>query len=589
VDPCHAGQSVTCRTLLLRHLCATTLLLALPRAVMAQGAELHLYGPEGSATERRVLAVFEGEGGACIPWDNTTVEAVDDGVSVVGEATRGECARWLRVVSEAPRELATVRVEGNGQSATATIGLGSEGRLPFRISRNGSSLTVFVSAQTALEQVTVHAFWSGGSAPLEPSSDGRYSGEVPSHEIVGVVVRSGSLVGASVSVPAGAPRPEVTALVMPSELAVQAGGAPRTAAFLVVTNSRGRLSNAVPLNITSQRGRLRAMRWQSQGLAAIQLSAEVGVTSVDLTVSHGGEPLCEAELPVSAGWPAAATIDAPESIVRGESIQSTIAVTTLDGEQLNTEELRLRCGGDDLATDDAGSVSCRIGQQTAPTLVAGAMIDGRFVPLASRSFVVLEPPTPPAPEQQPLEVRPEIVVEPQPREPRLHVGPFLQGGLDLGWLRGSVTVGARLEVPVVSWFHVDLWAHYSYSHFNDSPAAPIGSNEVLAGAQHNAEIVAAGGFELFSGRVTLVLRGGFGVAFSAIEATLGDRDVSGNAVRVSAVVSVGPRFHLGRATVGAELGARVPMASTDGTWPDAVARVTLEVSVVFGVLTRAVR
>jgi hypothetical protein len=293
-----------------------------------------------------VLSVLEGDDGSCISWDSVDVESVEDGVTIEEGERIGDCVQWLTVSTEEPQETVSIRARSPRGEAVGTVGLSGEENLPIHINRSGRSLAVRVGRGQVSEGSSVHAYWDGGSMELESSQRGVFRGQVPADAIVGVVARSGGVVGASFSIPDAFRSRRVNAILMPSELAVPAGGAPRTAAFLIVTNQRGRPSNTVPLNITSERGRLRGMSWIRPGLAAIQLSTEVGVTSVDLTVSFGEEVFGRAELAVSAGWATRAQLELPATVTEGEQFELSVTASSLDGDSVTPTDLRVRCGGE---------------------------------------------------------------------------------------------------------------------------------------------------------------------------------------------------------------------------------------------------
>jgi hypothetical protein len=163
------------------------------------------------------------------------------------------------------------------------------------------------------------------------------------------------------------------------------------------------------------------------------------------------------------------------------------------------------------------------------------------------------------------------------------LGGFIQGGFDLTWLRGAVAIGLRAEVPLRPWVHLDIGAQYAAAIFE--VAAGEVSNGPLGGVEHTAELALEAGFEPLLARapdrrVSLVVRGGFGVAVAAVRAEFAadGADASGEGFRATCLLSIGPRFAIGRARVGVELGARVPMYSSASTWPDAPLRVLLEVN-----------
>lgn len=185
--------------------------------------------------------------------------------------------------------------------------------------RRGRQLSVQVRGGAEGREVTATAFWPEGSAPLEHTSPNQLVGRVPRKGLVGVVVRSGPSARAAVVTPVQGPRRRNALLLMPSGLAIPAGGEARTAAFLVATDARGRPSRHVPLHITSKGGRLRGMTWVAKGVAAIDLAADSDATLVELQVAtEDGTRRVRAEVPTEA--PASAD-DAPASSEKAEPLE----------------------------------------------------------------------------------------------------------------------------------------------------------------------------------------------------------------------------------------------------------------------------
>jgi hypothetical protein len=216
--------------------CALLLLIsAVPRAAVAD--RLLVYGPPGSGAERRALAVIAQDDGTCASWEGAEVVADEPGVEVALEPAGGPCTRWLRIASSPPRPSVTLRVRAPSRGdAQAAVAMGGGHGLGLRATRTGRTVRVVVTGAPPADTV-VTAVWRDGESPLPASGAATYAGEVPAEELVAVVARSGDLVGAD-ALPPATVRPESQTLVVPSALAVPAGAAVRTAAFVIATDRR---------------------------------------------------------------------------------------------------------------------------------------------------------------------------------------------------------------------------------------------------------------------------------------------------------------------------------------------------------------
>jgi hypothetical protein len=379
---------------------------------------------------------------------------------------------------------------------------------------------------------------------------------------------------------------------VPTGLAIRAGGPPRAAAILLAVDRRGRPSSAVPLTIASERGRLRSMSWLAPGVAEVRLAVESATPSVDLAVSFRGALLSELELPVATGWPVEVHIETPPQATAGAPIAVRLDARADDGSAVPPSSLRLRCGGVEIVPDASGAASfdCGAPAGSPPTalIVAGALIDGRFVPLgASRVEVVpaRSPSEPPSP---------RVAAVAERRAPRaaarvanLRLGGFVQGGADPSWPRGVIVVGLRAEILLRPWVHLDIGAQYAAAIF-DVDGGTL-ANGPLVGREHAAELTVAAGFEPLSGRargrrVSLLVRAGVGAAVAAVRAELGadGEDASGEGFRATAQLSIGPRISIGEAKLDVGVGLRVPLYSSPGTWPDAPYRLLVELGISWG-------
>lgn len=542
------------------------LVVALPAPGAADA--LHVFGPEGTPSERRALAVVELSDGGCASWDALSVSS-PDGVSVeVGEGV-GECARWLTITASPPRDRVELRVRGSAIDASAAIAMGSEHGLTVRVRRRQEALAVEVEGAPEGEPVRVLALWRDGQRELDAHGD-EWRGEVPPGAFVGVVARSGGLTGAGASVPLGMRGPDV--LVLPSDLAVPAGGAPRTAAFVLATDARGHLSRNVPLRVMSERGRLRAMTWLEPGVAAVRLSAPNEVQTVDVAVELGAASATR-ELPVVSGWPAHVELSTPVEIDAGPT-DLRVVVRTLDGEALDEQRVVLRCGE---LTTIGTSARCDAPEHGGELLVvAAALIDGRAVPLATRRISVR--PASRAPARAAPAIEPPAPAPRAAEDSRVALGVLIHGGLDT-WARPSVGGGARVGVHLIGPFGVGARARYSATPFRASSSdARVGA---IDGWRHSVELAAEAFVRGVVEGVGLVGWLGVGGGYVEENVTLDNVDLVGRAFVPLLEGSFGPSFIVDpRLAIDIALGVRVPLDYPSSVWPEAHARVFVEASLV---------
>jgi len=562
----------------MRHLLAPVVMLgalvAGPRTVAAD--RLVIYGPPGTGTDRRALAVIAGEDGACAPWSGVTAAVDEAGAAVSLEEPAGDCARWVRIHADPPREQVTLRLRpGAGAEAVAAVAMGSDQGLELRSTRSDTHLRVRVAGAPEGDPVRVTAVWSDGQADLSAAGSD-FVGTVPADALVGIVARSGSLVGAD-ALPAtvGTARgPEVLAL--PSALAVPAGAAVRTAAFLFVADGRGRLSSSVPLRVVSGRGRLRSLTWIRSGVAAVGLSAAPGTPSVDLstwTVSEASRRTLE--IPVEADWPARARVDAPGTVLRGDSVTVRVSATTLAGLEVTADRLRVTCGPSAARREPEGHFVC-----TAPAagpeiaLVVGAIVDDREVPLAHRLLAIHEPPPPPSPPPPPPRRRASPPAPPAPRS-RLAPAALALVGVDSS---GEAAWGAGVRAELAMGPHAFLTAATRYTGASIDVAPEGLVTDPLVGTRHGAEIQAGGGLSVRVGRMLVATSATIGPSWLFTDATVGGSDDRSAALRLIGQASAGPRGRLGAIALGVDLGVRLVAWSTERTWREPVATAFLEVS-----------
>jgi hypothetical protein len=549
------------------------LISAVPRAAVAD--RLLVYGPPGSGAERRALAVIEQDDGTCGPWDGAEVVADEPGVEVAVEPAGGPCTRWLRIASSPPRPSVTLRVRAPSRGdAQAAVAMGGSHDLRVRASREGRTVRVVLTGAPPADTV-VTAIWRGGEAPLSANGAATYEGEVPGDELVAVVARSGDLVGADALPPTTA-RPESQTLVVPSALAVPAGAAVRTAAFVVATDRRGRLSRDVPLHVSSDRGRLRSLTWLEPGVAAVALTADASMPSVDLRVWTTSESDARTiEIPVQADWPVGALIDAPAQIERGHDLLVNVTATLLAGaEATDAVGLAVRCGARPATRDEGGRFRCAPGDGPSVWVIATALIDGRVLPLAQQRVEILQPPPLPvvAPPPGP---RPRARPVTRPAGSPLVPAASLAAGVDAG---GNAAWGAGFGAR---WWATDrlfvtATARYAGARV-DAPGAGIVS-ESLIGTRHGAELLVGAAARVIGGRTSLVVGAAVGPSWVLGDLRLGNTEVPTSALRLVAQASAGPRTRLGGLEPGIDLGVRLVPASSETTWREPLATAYVEVS-----------
>ena len=541
---------------------------------VAAADRLLVYGPPGSGAERRALAVLERDDGTCASWEQAELVADEPGVQVVTEPTGEACTRWLTLTSDPPRPSVTllVRTSAGAQSRVA-VAMGGDHGLGVRATRAGRGVRVVVTGAPPAD-TTVTAVWRDGERRLSPGAESSYTGEVPAAALVAIIVRSGDLVGADAVVPATG-RLESQALVVPSALAVPAGAAVRTAAIVVATDRRGRLSRDVPLHVSSDRGRLRSMTWLRPGVAAIALTTDAGVPSVDLRVWTSSESDARAiEIPVQADWPIGARIDAPAEVERGHDLLLDAGATLLGGtEASDPVDLAVRCGTAAATRGEDGHLHCVAPQGPSVSVIATAVIDGRVVPLAHQQVAIREPPPPPptapVPVAHRVAPRASAAATGGPLAPTASLAAGVDSGGNAAWGAG---LGARWTVtPRVL---LTATARYAGAAVDVPAAGPV--QEPLVGTRHGAELLLGGGIRLLPGPTSLVAAIVAGPSWVGGNLRVGTADVPVSAVRMVGQVSAGPRTRLGNLELGLNLGLRVVPLSSESTWREPLATAFVE-------------
>lgn len=540
---------------------------------LARADTLHAFGPRGTPSTRRVMVVLEPTGGGCASWDGVSLEVNEAGATVELGEVAGSCARWVLVRSDPPRPRVVLRATGSNFSATSVLALGPSEHLELRAVRRGEHIEVVVSGAAEGQEVTVSSIVGTERRALERRTPTRFEGTAPPDELVGIVGRSGELVGAT-ALPPGARPDGPRVLILPSELAVEAGGPPRDAAFLVVVDARGRLSRSVPVRIESERGQLRSMRWLQTGVAVLGLSVELGTASIDLAVSLGDETLARGELATVAGWPASAQVEVPADVERGATFEVQGSATSLDGSPLAAGTLRVRCGDDALLALPATCSAASDQDRMSVDLVA--MIDGLAVPLSNATVALRDP--------ELVAERPVAIEEPPRPAPPPGLSPTRRGRI-VGFVRPGVDiwghfvggVGGRVELPVgVEWLRLSAGAEYAVSPF--SAAGQSSVDDELGVVRHRVGGT-VGGVISFEGDVGGVIRGELAVSYGRVDASLRSADGSTDELALEGRVAGGVRLRAGGIELGADVIAAVGGPVTSGTWAAAPVAVALEVSV----------
>lgn len=555
----------------------TLLLLIWSAPSVAVADRLLVYGPPGSGAERRALAVIEQEDGTCASWDGAEVVADEPGVQIAIEPAGGPCTRWLRIVSSPPRPSVTLRARAPSRGdAQAAVAMGGSHGLGVRASRAGRTVRVALTGAPPSDTV-VTAVWRDGESRLRANGAASFAGEVPADELVAVVARSGDLVGAAALPPASAGAGSQS-LVVPSALAVPAGAAVRTAAFVVATDRRGRLSRDVPLHVSSERGRLRSLTWLAPGVAAVALTADASMASVDLRVWTTSEVDARAiEIPVQADWPVGALIDAPARVERGDDLLVSATATLLAGaEATDAVGLAVRCGAEAAAHDPAGPFRCATGGGPSVWVIATALIDGRVLPLAQQSVQIHEPPPPPpAVVVSPPAPRPHPLAAVAPAPSSLVPAASLAAGVDLG---GNAAWGAGLGARWLATDRLLVTATARYAGARvDAPGVGL-VRESLIGTRHGADLLLGAAVRVLGGRTGLVVGAAAGPSWVLGDLRVGGTEVPTSAMRLVAQGSAGPRARLGGFELGLDLGVRLVPVSSETTWREPLATAYLELN-----------
>jgi len=542
-------------------LVGVVLLWSLP-AGLARADELFFLGPDGTGTERRGLVVVSGPEGACVPLDEASVESLDEGVEATLLDSAGPCSRWMRVVADSPRDHLSIRLRHPNGTASGAIAMGSERGLEVEARIRGRRLEVRVQGAPEGEDVRVVAVDSEGETVLERDGE-RFTGPRPARGSVGIVARSASLTGAdALSVgEVGGP----SALIVPSAFQIPLGGAPRIAAFLVVTDEQGRLSQNVPLRIVSERGSLRRLDWLAPGLAAVSLSTGGDdADTVDLSVSDHQRLLARADLPVAGGAPVRGELDLPSEVRALEPFDVRATIHTVDDTALPPSHVRVLCpDGTSVPVDDDSVGRCPGAPPSLSTVSVQVIHDGRRVPLVTESIRVLPAPRPEAPA---VVEAPAVIVPPTPAAtPSRVVMAFLRGGVDL-WGNGGAGAGVGVAWPISELFQIGVEARYEARGLRSSgPQVALnlgGTRHELAAGAHLALAPAFGDFRWVN---RLTLQG----SMVRDRYELGGERGQSVAFVPSASLATGVAFGRGGRSIEVTAGATGRFAQPESSWREA--------------------
>ncbi|MFK7984851.1 MAG: hypothetical protein AB8I08_02395 [Sandaracinaceae bacterium] len=535
-------------------LLATVCLLGWPASVSGQ-ATLSVYGPEGTARERRVMAVVTSADGTCVPA-STSLQWSAEGGEVVPEDAAGHCVRWLRLSSPersgpSDQDVLRLHVSGPDLAASAVVPMRDATRLDVRARRVGRLLRVAVEGASG-DALSGFVVATSGTIALEPTADGLRARVPPG--LLGVVVRTGTMVGVTAVRPRARPAaPEV--LVLASDRAIEGGGPPREVAFVVASDGRGRLSQELPLTIQSERGELRSLRWIGDGVAAIGLSAPTSTRSIDLSVGHEGHALTRVELDVAGDWPVSAEITTEDT--RGGFVVEASAVGA-NGDPVPSTQLRARCGDSGLLALPA---QCNVPPGSQADVVVLALVDGRPVPLASHRLVVPALPTP-------VQVAPPAALP-----PRWSLVAFLRGTYDV-WERGGLGGGVRGAHALVDWLRLGVSLGYDQTFWESRDASDqsrvLRAERASVGASVFGELVFG---EDVGGAVRLEVGGGW----TGSRGTLDGVDEQADVAHFTALLAGGPRFRFGAFLLGADAVITTGIDSSVMAWERAPVSVSMEV------------
>ena len=317
------------------------------------------------------------------------------------------------------------------------------------------------------------------------------------------------------------------------------------------TFARNAPSSEVAVNVRADGARVRALRWLSRGLAAIDLVATAWTPSVELTVEGTTCGALHVALSVDPGPPVVARLDAAAART-GAPFAITAAVASSGGAAV-TAPTRVVVPGCAVAADQ---VTCAAaGRHVA---VLQLQRDDAWIPIATAEVDVAAPPpvtrpAPPPPTDGWWELRARGV----------GAGDGLVGvglGVGAGW-RGR----ARVR-PLVS-------LDWQYDHTRFTPVAPV--TTALDVDAHRVDVSAGAAWH---GGRRWIAEVAAGPAVIRQRCTCGAGSWSGTGLVAGAHALVGVDARVGARTITAGLGGRVDVPVIDTPWPRPAGALFLEVS-----------
>ena len=308
----------------------------------------------------------------------------------------------------------------------------------------------------------------------------------------------------------------------------------------------GKPTSDVELNVRADGARVRALRWQQPGLAAIEVLVPTWTPAIDLIIQHRGGAETRTTIPVDPGPPIDATVTSSAARA-GRPFAVTARVTTRGGAPVDRARIRVAAEG---CVAVADQLTCA--RPGPVTVVARVEHAGAWVPVAQASVEVAAAPAPssPAPSSPP---------RPRPRALGWEVAARGASATDGLWSAGVIAgavhrVGPRIDVT--------LGLGWQFGRAQLAPVAPV--TDALALSEHQVEVRA--------GVVVRVVRGApWAIRIAAGPVAVQQRGVMPDGgwtctgLRAQALAAVGVRLALGARTLAIDVGARaaVDVRATD--------------------------
>lgn len=348
------------------------------------------------------------------------------------------------------------------------------------------------------------------------------------------------------------PRPVATAAspswtVTPAS-AIAVGEVTTAADLWVVAD--GKPTSTVDLNVRADGARVRALRWQRTGLAAIEVLVPAWTPTIELVIQHRGGAETHTVIAVDPGPPIDAAVRFGPARA-GRPFAATATVATASGARLDAARTQLAAPGC-VASED--QLTCaRPGPARVVVRVEHA---GAWVPIATAIVEVAA--APPAPPPRPPPPRP-----PLPRPDRAPLGWEIAArsasATDGAWSAGLIG-GATYRVAPRVVASLDLGWQFGRAQL--APTAPV--TEALTLSEHQLELRFGGVAQLVRGQ-PWSLRIGAGPIAVRQRGAMTDGGWVCTGLRAQAQAAVGARLAVGARALSIDVGARV---ATDVIAPD---------------------